>query len=238
MPLFFLTAGFFARKRNIGNNIIKNFARLIVPYVFTSGVYIAFNMMLSFRKGCFKYTFVQYFISWISDYGFEYNEKLLSFGALWFLTAIFCSNILFNILLNIFSDDRMIIISSVVVSILGFIVSRLICLPFNADIGMYAVIFECFGYCLRKVNMISEIKKVIAIVTAAIAFMMGYYVYSYDLNTRLYNYPIISTLGAIGGSVLFLILCNKCLDKIKYLRNFLAFLFSFIVAYFMEVFLR
>lgn len=46
------------------------------------------------------------------------------------------------------------------------------------------------------------------LVGTIILYIVGFLLYSYDLNTRLYKYPLFSKAAAISGSFLFLVLCK------------------------------
>ena len=219
MPLFFITAGYFAKKTEVFLYVKKSFYRLILPYLFTASVLIVYNYIRCFIKQDFQFSIFQYLLSWLCGYGFNYSDNLMSFGALWFLTAIFCSNNILNIMLNNFKSTKTLIVASISVCIFGIVISKFVCLPFNLDIGMYAVIFECFGYLLKKYDI--EYSKVILVLMATLGYLGGLYVYAYDLNTRQYTYPLISTIGALGGSFLFLILCQQ-LEKWELLNCFLS----------------
>lgn len=219
MPLFFITAGYFAKGSRLFPYIKKNFFRLVIPYFFTSVLLIGNSLARCIIKNSFQYSPLQYLISWFCGYGFNYTDKLISFGALWFLTAIFCSNIIFCAMLNCIKDTKLLMVITIAVSIWGIAISKFICLPFNLDIGMYAIIFVCFGYLLRRYDI--KFLKVEFIIIAIIAYLAGLYVYSFDLNTRLYDYPLISTIGALGGSFLFLILCQQ-LEKLELLKCLLS----------------
>jgi len=73
---------------------------------------------------------------------------------------------------------------------------------------MYSLIFEYIGYIMCKYHYFdyySNYKfKIYNVFIETICYIAGLYFHSYDLNTRLYSYPIISTLGALGGAIFFL----------------------------------
>jgi len=67
-----------------------NINRLVAPCLFTATLLIFTDVIKGLLFGKNNHTIFEYFISLISGYGFAVNENIKGFGALWFLTALFC----------------------------------------------------------------------------------------------------------------------------------------------------
>lgn len=225
MPAFFIISGYLYKNRTFKTCISRNFKRLLIPYLFVSLFYclwIAFTNII--HNNNLTYTIIDYLLSILCCYGFNYKANRLSLGALWFLTALFVSNVLFNFIVNTIcknhKDNIYIYIYSIVISIIGVLIGNKICLPFNIDIAMYAQVYLCFGYWF-KTNDDKVLNKIFIKVICFILFSIGVYYYSFDMNTRQYEYIIISTISAISGSCLFFSLCKKI--KINYISKFFIY---------------
>lgn len=208
MPLFFVIAGYFIKGEKVEQYIRKSVNRLILPYFFTAGVLIVCRIAADLIHGATRYTIKDCIVSLICGYGFPYKENIISFGALWFLPAIFCANCIFNILLRCVNNERILALTCAGISLTGLIIAGVVYLPFDLDIGIYALLFEYVGHFLKVTGLLEKEpqKMRCELVGAIILYSVGLLLYSYDLNTRLYKYPLFSIAAAISGSLLFLVL--------------------------------
>lgn len=162
MPLFFIVSGFlFKPKSNI--KVIKNgFSRLIIPYLLTATI-IAVVRFLS--SGLNVLILRDGLISIFVASGSPNNPTCLSHyqvGAIWFLPALFWTQLFFNVVTNIFkrSGFRETIItqalSCVALSFISVIVGGIIYVPFDILQGISAVVFFYTGYIFREYKLFDK----------------------------------------------------------------------------------
>ncbi len=143
MPLFFIISGYFYKSKDIRSVVISRIHTLIIPYL----IFGVFHTIL-------------YFII-VGDYDLHYIYILLIentadggvaiSGALWFLTAMFFSEILYNLIqkLNICEMYKTVII--LIISILGMAFATYLPfrLPWALDAAMTSVGFIHFGHLIK-----------------------------------------------------------------------------------------
>lgn len=197
MPLFFIISGCLynyneIREYSIKELILKNLRRLIVPYIIFSLVHILFNGLIN---------------------GFSINNTiwqliyivvLQGVGALWFLPALFITEILFSISYKLLKEDIKIIICNIIIFGLAIYISKIEYNIIQLIIARSCVgaFFYCIGYyifniVIRKSLSIKIIGTmfVINIILSYINGKVGLYVLEFK---NIIWYVVCSVLGTLS----------------------------------------
>lgn len=229
MPIFFLCSGYFFKEISFNEIVLKNFRRLIIPYIVTCILIILFSQSIEILKFFVRHSFnlspLKYWVV-ASIFGSGTtlkNGPLLSslpqIGAIWFLLALFWSLILFSLILKLKSKINVPIWISVIISmVIGYVSSLFIMLPFSVQPGMVAVFFIYIGYLAKKYNLIDKklpiYLLIIMLVIWGICIIWG----KNYMVRNFYNLYIINLLGGVCGTY-FIVLFSKWIsnntDKVK-----------------------
>ncbi len=143
MPMFFFVTGFmFQSKRPISMFIKKKIQALIVPYLLYGFMSLSIYGIINHRVPYSEFMH----LFWIN------TEGLAVAGALWFLTAMFISSLIYYAIDKFI--QRWAVKAVVVISIttIGFITSLLPTrLPWAVDVGLVSVFFVFCGNCIRLI---------------------------------------------------------------------------------------
>ena len=156
MPALFIVTGYSSRKRKIGKCFSMNAKDLIKPYLVTTIVTLIFNV-------CLHYCFFRYLKGAIKETAMVFGGMILGMtqtvpvgdywlyanGPIWFVLALFWSIVIFNVLLNKFSDEKL-PYYAFGISVLGWVLSFFKYTPFCLSQGMVGVIYVYMGYHLIK----------------------------------------------------------------------------------------
>ncbi len=225
VPIFFLISGFFiSNKRNFFSFIINKIYKLIIPVV----VFILLN---NFAKGGSTSTIFNNLSKDLLScfYGSYYIPDSLKniFVALpWFTFCLFASDLIFYLTIRIFKNKKYIVLTSVLCSILGFVLSNfgiynitnIIRLPYSLDLALYNQIFLCLGYLFfKKINKINMNARMLLISIIAIVFLIASISINYtfktpncfimDMNRRYISY--ISLLLSLLSCFVILMISKK-----------------------------
>lgn len=147
---------FDVNKYNCQDFIKKKFKQLMVPYYIYGAIDCVIYAIVS------PSLFIDYkgFISEILYYllGMRNVDKYYFTGALWFLTTMFLSQILFNYLIQYPAYVN--IIMTIIFVMIAYIQNGLrYSLPLNADLLPYAYPFLCSGYFAKKYRVGEKVGK-------------------------------------------------------------------------------
>lgn len=212
MPMFFVIAGFFYKERNFKEFIFNKVRSLLFPYF----VFGLFHFIIScICIGSIDYNFLY---SWFWNNTDKGGIPIC--GALWFLTAIFISELIYFVIKKNISS---ILISSIVcalVSVLGIFFSTFlpVKLPYALDAGLVGVAFCQIGGIVKtysnKILNINIILSVLGLICSSILSFINGYV---NLREGTYGiwplFYICSTIMIISLWNIFRILYNKLNEK-------------------------
>ncbi len=134
--------------------------------------------MVDYIRGDFALT--KFSKRWIAlfygNYIWENNYEYI--GTLWFLIALFCTEILFGLVLHISKTRRIRMIITVLISCTGFLVAQLesnytFRLPWCFDIALVACIFYGCGYFWRDCASDKKVSWVLGIVFVFVGIACG-----------------------------------------------------------------
>ncbi len=156
MPLFFILAGYFYKPKDTLDSMLKDFRRLIIPYLFTCSLIILYQLAL-FIHNQDHVSLLQSFIAtfWGNgsiNHSSLYFAKIPSIGAIWFLLALFWSKNIYNIIPK---NNKYLYGIVLILSITATIIDRYVAnLPFAILPGVSALVFFAAGS-YAKQNSIS-----------------------------------------------------------------------------------
>ncbi len=198
MPMFFVISGYFYRQQSFGSLLKTRGRTLLLPYVCVGLLHIAVDAVLV-RHAFDPHAF--YLLFWENTAG----TGVPIAGALWFLTAMFFSEVLFWGVQHLPVRETWKTAVSVLVSLAGIAAAHLpFRLPLALDAGMVGVGFYEAGRLLkgkgRRCLELSPALSVIALIAfSALSLVNGY------VNMRKGDYGIIPLfyLNALGMTVSF-----------------------------------
>ncbi len=146
MPLYFLLSGlFFKTYGGVKNLILKKTNKLVIPMVaFYMLGEIAF-LILNYSKP--EILHIQDRQAFIDLFTVRHLFNL----PVWFLLALFWSNVLFVLISTVIKNDYLRVILIIVIGMIGYNLGQYrIMLPLFIDTAMTALPFFCIGYYLKK----------------------------------------------------------------------------------------
>ena len=235
MALFFMISGMLIfetkeEERSLTEIIKKKFFRIMIPYILFSVLSIIIEFVrLSLQDIYFWPHFRALFVTAGSFYG---NSVM------WFLPALFISEIIFLIIRRI-KKDIMTVLSVLVLAALTIWANTLPTVgnqflqSFTAAMirGVYCTIFICIGYYVRKYIMTLKIQNFVygcwAILLMRLSFALNQFNPKVDLRAMYWGERGIATtsktvlvsyqaslylIGAVSGALGIIFLC-KCLES-------------------------
>lgn len=194
MPMFFVISGYFWKDQPFLTMLKKKAKTLLIPY-FGFGV---FHLVIQFIRIGHIDTHGFYLLLWenTADLGVPIA------GALWFLTAMFFSEILFWCVQRVKGNAAVIV--SVIVLIAGMVCATFLSfrLPWAFDVGMLGVGFYQIGKLLKeKWSKLLDLNFVISLaglaVFSALGFLNGYV----NLRQGLYSVWLLFWINAVGITI-------------------------------------
>ncbi len=209
MPFYFILSGLFYKGYDVKTFIIKKTNKLLLPFLF--------------------FCFVGYLISFIKSIlinGEDFSnpiriltERYYINGPIWFLIALFWSNILFYIIERSCKKQWQIAMSVVAFTALGIIWSRsayFVILPLHIDVAPLVLPFFYIGYLLKRTeilypNKYDKYDLLLIITSFSICFIFSSL---FDLQSRLMSIKIAGNallyyIAATSGSISLILLCKK-----------------------------
>jgi fucose 4-O-acetylase-like acetyltransferase len=220
MPIFFIISGFLfadgnSIKLSFGEIAYKRFRSLILPYLITGLICFLVEIFIYlYNSTDYSYTFLLYggknFLQSLC-YGAGKEVILLdtvfmTVGNAWFLPSLFSAIIIFYFFLKLF-EKYSIVIQSIIIILLtyaGSMIGQYIYLPWSIDISLVSQIFVFSGYLMRKYKIFEKKTPIWLFIAAASIWLLDLYMGGISMNERIYNYPAVSTIGAIAASYLLM----------------------------------
>jgi fucose 4-O-acetylase-like acetyltransferase len=207
MPLFFILSGyFFHLEEKPKVRFKKDFNRLIFPYILTMSLITIYMLVchLVIKKDGFYYI-NKTLLCWIFPTSTLHNLDFGTFSIpIWFLFALFWTKGVFNLIENIHSDLRYLILLALVA--LAFYINYLkIDLPFSISQGLICMLFYWGGYEYKRLANVINIRdryKIFIIPFVIILWIVG--IINSDLNVislKFHNIPLSVITGFSGTLV-------------------------------------
>lgn len=229
MPLFFIISGVIFNLSKYDGDfkkfVISRFKRLIIPYFCSCVFFYTFWVFLGrkFGEGAEKGVPILKPLLGIF-YGNGINDWLTFNTPLWFLPCLFISELIFFIILSLSRNElKKILFGVLVTSLIGFITSKVLLLPWGIDIAFVAQLFMLVGYQIRSSRRLIPIfggQAMIFIVLSFILLVTSYHINGrVDMNGRVYKDVILFYLGGITGSFLIFFL-SQVIAKHQAIKGF------------------
>jgi fucose 4-O-acetylase-like acetyltransferase len=237
IPFFFFIAGYL-----FGNSDTKKFIqyssgkfkRLLAPY-FLAGAFIYLYMFIQNINDpdwSAPGVALRFLIAAAFGNG-NYDRQLpfvLSVWQLWFLPALFLSNIIFWIIIKFFNRKIYRFIMFMALGSAGILIGRYIHLPWSLDIVLATLPLMYAGYIFRKKDLSKYFSSfnLKLIIPVFALWIFDIYSGGISLNNREYNNFLISYPGAIAGCIL-LLYASYWLSKLNYLNIPISFVGAYTI---------
>jgi len=220
MPLFFFLSGYLfspTKYQRFSEFFTSKFKSLIIPYFsFSMIVYVWF--LFRYRIGDIDYTgsLLKPLIGTIM--GERNTDMTVHIGALWFLTCLFTTELLFYLIKMGLKRNLFVVISIISSSIIGYLYSRSSGAPllWNFDAASIAVLFFGVGYMYKELTeQISRFVTIkVLLIVSLLNLMTGYFNYQLsgervDMYESQYGNYLLFVLSAFSGIIAFLIAVQK-----------------------------
>lgn len=228
VPLFFFISGYLfnSKKYTDFRLFLKTKIKsLLVPYfVFSLISYVIWfiNIMLkshfindNSRIDIYKPIIGIFYSNGINGW-LEHNV------ALWFLTCLFITELLFYLFIRVINKDNQLLIILIISAFIGYVDSILmpIRLPWSIDIAFTSVVFYGIGYLIRKKEVLENAKinqniaLSISIFSSIIFSLLNG---SVNMNNNFYNNILFYYISAFSG-IFALLIISKKIKNIKLIR--------------------
>ena len=227
MPLFFIISGFLFNcdKFRIDYKafILSRFKRLMIPYFISCIIFYMFWMFIGRHMGENVGKEVSIFKPLLGIiYANGINDWLIFNTPLWFLPCLFVAEIIFGGILYIFNNSQRYLISGILIAtLLGYLVSRVIFLPWGIDIALVSQIFMLTGYVMQKTELIKKFNNnsIRLTIVFFIIIMIAYFINGrVDMNGRIYKNILLFYMGGVCGSYIVFIIAN-CIDHCRKIKS-------------------
>lgn len=180
VPIFFLISGYFFNDRKSIKEVVKSKAKtLLAPYAFTCGVIILLatleGMFIGNPLGNARENFVYWVYASIYGAGDYYSKPFTipAIGAIWFLWALFWSNIFFRASLYFNKYIRIFFIAALFWT--GYNSPKLFWFPFSIQAGACATLYVYIGYLFKNskdiLQKLSFEVKLFCVLSASLAWI-------------------------------------------------------------------
>ena len=210
MPMFFLIGGFFYKENaNLLQKFIKDFKRLIIPYIVTSFAFLFYEFLTdaTFYKS-YKYIIIAILWGTGESHTSAIWPNMPHIGCIWFLLALFWCRFIFNLIIIRFKRPY---ITIIIIAFTATIIDRyLINLPLGILPGLSAMVFYFIGYYFQhfKINQYG-------ICLCAICWFSHLFFSRIDMCNCFYGCYPIDILGTVFGTLIIYKL-SKTITSLTY----------------------
>lgn len=211
MPFFFVTAGFllnldkWSGAENYKKFSAKLVKRLLVPYYLAELLWYPIWLVV-----CHKAGFLSHLWDWESLKPLESflaiffgngNDKGLILGQLWFLPALFFTEIIFIKLYNRLNRiGAEVFVAAIFLA--GGVGLNSIILPMGIDVALAAQIFIFAGVLIRRYNFVDKLTPINCAVLTLILIASFYSNELVNMNFRVYGNGLLFYSGGLAGTFL------------------------------------
>lgn len=218
MPLFFILSGMLLKVDVPLRSFIKQKSkRLLIPYYATGGIICILLVFADIFRNLWDKILPDIWAMLNAIiYGscFRVSDTIDGVGALWFLWALFWACIIVKVLIP-YSRSAVYIC---ILSIFSYISTHYFCLPLSIQPGICASIFVYLGVRLQGINWKKELNAKRAFGALIIFVVEVILDIHLDMGQNIYNYGMISVLGAI--CICYLVIYISNLVRNKYLKKY------------------
>lgn len=196
MPMFFVISGYFYKPQSIGRLLKKRAKTLLLPYI----VFGLLHCIIHFVQVRHVELKVFYLLFWENTAG----DGIPIAGALWFLTAMFFSDVIYNFLSMVKTTEFAKTTICFAIAIFGMLSATFLPfrLPLAMDVGMVGVGFYQTGKLLKeRGTIVFELKWYYSLIGVIVFSILG--IMNGDVNLRLGEYQnwILFWINATGLTI-------------------------------------
>ena len=226
MPLFFIIAGYVYNVEKYNDYkfidfVKRKFKNYIIPYFKISIICFAiFGVVINYFKLGLSNDYFSTLLKYL--FGIIYSIGTLEYmpncSPIWFLTCLFCTEILFYF---IYKHANKKTIWIFVCFLLGIILNKvkITNLLWNIDIALLVLPFMYLGLIIKQYNFLEKYKEVYTILFIGIFIFSVNFNTAINFNARNLGNILFTYLGAISMSMIILHY-SKYLEKSKILKLF------------------
>ena len=202
MPFFFIMAGFLLNLDKWGG--VKNYKTFVS------------KLVKRLLMVCYKLEYLRYMWGWTNENPlFAFVEIFIGnanpgagliLGQLWFLPALFWTEIIFIKLFNYLNKlgADVFVLTIVSCSFLGIFIGKIHALPLGIDIALAAQIFVLVGVLIRKYAVVNRMNLKICVVLMLLLVLSFSLNIRFDMNYRNYGDLFLSYSGAMTGTLIIM----------------------------------
>lgn len=223
MPLFFIVSGYLYKKRSIKESIVKNFKKLIIPYLVFSLLFIII-ILINMKYYDVKNVLLSYLIWPTKIHNYAIG------GALWFLPCMFLAEVVYSIFQNGIKNEKIRKMIILLLAIASFAYSYFFKfeLPFCIQPMLVSLLFIEIGYSLRKYKKLlnlSPIKIFLLLCAVSALFFVNK---SVDMRSARFNNPILYVINGTFGTIAFWNIMNVIKDKSNRILDLIKKVFEYL----------
>lgn len=185
LPTFFVLSGYLYRKKKISDFFRGSWYNILLPYIGTVSLMILIRCFAKLFPNSWLYDHIHGKISSLiiaAIYGTGSgqpitlpmtNLKIEPIGAIWFLLAFFWGGLIFRLILSVFKNKWLIFVSALILTILGYLLGKVIILPWSLDSALVAQLFFVAGYFIKKYELLDRVNMVVYILLLLNYFSLG-----------------------------------------------------------------
>uniref|UniRef100_UPI0036F361D4 acyltransferase family protein n=1 Tax=Enterocloster asparagiformis TaxID=333367 RepID=UPI0036F361D4 len=232
MPIFFVLSGYLFSEKKFSMFFGGKVKSLIIPYVITNLLSIIISMWKTGFYGNFSLANILnigYKRGGAAFWGMSFSstilQEVLSVGPVWFILALFWSNIIFWIINKIVSKEsiRLLVVASI--SFIGIYIGRRIAfLPHSFDVALVAVGFVYSGYIIRRYDVLKLVSNPIPMFALTIFWLFGIWCGGIELAVRKYPLGIMSLLSSVCGCIVIISILKLFISSTSSANNMLKVL--------------
>ncbi|WP_428911980.1 acyltransferase family protein [Niallia sp. Krafla_26] len=220
MPLFFFLSGFLfspTKYRSFSRFFISKCKSLVIPYFsFSIIVYLWFLFRYSIGDIDYSSSLFKPLVGTII--GIRNSEWTVHIGALWFLSCLFITELIFYFLKTKLKKNLFVVSALIFMSLLGYGYSRFVGepLPWNIDAAFIAVLFfgagNVYKESVQKLNPILNLRGLLFF--CFLNLTTGYFNFllsgqRVDMYESLYGNYMLFVISAFSGIIALLIAVQK-----------------------------
>jgi fucose 4-O-acetylase-like acetyltransferase len=214
VSIFFFISGYLHREKPIKKVIKSGFENLLLPYIITSILMIAFSMIAincpNRLLNLYFPTFTQGIIAALYGVGTSVTilgakpVSVLSIGAIWFLPCMFIANIIYTLLKIILNKLHLHKVAATVIFLtlsgVGFSLTMEynLFLPWSIPAALVSLLFYWGGDLAQQYDLLYKKNRaffILSILVWVLSAKMGYFWF----NIATAAYPPIAMIGSLAG---------------------------------------
>lgn len=221
MPVFFVTSGYWLKKKDIKSGFKTSCEFLLKPFIL---VILVINIIGAVHRGVL-HNMQEWVDLFLIPSLLVKSGVYTRIGPMWFVFALFLSWCLFYLIVNL-RNEKLQIVLACISCIIGGILMKYE-LPFQISQGLVGFFFLYSGYYLKKKKLLDT--KIHPGIYLLMVVCWGFSVLfgSMDLSTYHMKYGVVSAIGSLCGSFLVIkiflhlnLVENKVFDWIKWIGRY------------------